>query len=544
MNYSIETTTQSRFNITCSLVVLLLLALALPMAQGQAIDDTPDSPEESAPMKEGDQTSIPLNPKDPTFNLWKKIRKDLSEGRDPGPINIQRYIFGFGFNGIPTFFRLPVALTPIDLAEGVDVAILGAYTDMSSGMRGAAYGPNALRNSREYAGWGAGAMPHMHTMVNPFKALTIVDYGDAPVDILSTERSVHAIREFVREVASVTRTGRTLPKDQLSKQVIPIIVGGDHSLMYPDVAALADVYGKGKIGVIHFDAHYDATKGFMGHLISHALPVYRLIEEGHVLGKNFIRVGLRGYYPDKASFKWMREKGFRYHTMAEIERRGWDAVMKDVLKEANEGTEYIYISFDIDVLDPAFTPGTGTPEPGGLLPREIFPIIRRLCAESNVVGFELVELNPLADPGYTTVLNCNRILRECLTGLAMRKMGITEPHYLSPLTVDDGQPSTPPDYASAYYNLVNLGVAYAGQGKYDLAIEFFNKALSINPDLALAHYNLACVYSLEDEKKLSLEFLQKAIDFEEKWIQAAKTDSDFDNIRESPEFQELINSVE
>ncbi len=418
-----------------ALPVLLLVALALSAAPASYayLDDTPDSEAEREPIAPGEKPVIPMDPKDPTFNLWKQLR-DMSNDpkREPGPINVQRFEGHLAFVGIPTFFKLPVALTPKDLKAGkVEVALLGAYTDMSMGMRGAAYGPQALRTSDVYGVWGALTMPHMHTMVNPFKELTIVDYGDAPVDPLSTERSVHAIRDMVREIASV--------KIKPGKHVIPIIVGGDHSLMYPDVAALADVYGKGNVGVIHFDAHYDGSKMFFGHLISHGMPVYRLIKEGHVPGKNFIQVGLRGYYPDEESFKFMRKQGFRYHTLAEIERRGWDPVMEDVIKEAKDGPKYLFISFDIDVLDPAYTPGTGTPEPGGLTPREVFPLIRRLCAESNVVGFELVELNPLADPGYTTALNSNRIIRECLTGIAMRKKGIKEKHYLSPLTTGHGQ---------------------------------------------------------------------------------------------------------
>jgi agmatinase len=189
--------------------------------------------------------------------------------------------------------------------------------------------------------------------------------------------------------------------------------------MYADVAALVDVYGKGNVGVVHFDA----GKYMSGHLIYHRMPVYRLMEEGLVPGKNFIQVALRGYYPDEAAFEWMRGQGFRYHTMAEIERRGFDAVMEDVIKEAKDGPEYLFISFDIDALDPSFVPGTGTPEPGGLTPREAFPIVRRLCAESNVVGFELVELSPMLDPTYVSALVANRIVRECMTGLAMRKKG-------------------------------------------------------------------------------------------------------------------------
>ena len=377
------------------------------------------------------QPTIPMDRDDPLYHAWKLIRDNLAEGREPGPIDIQRMPFGFGFNGIPTFFRLPVALTPEDLKAGdVDVAFLGAHTDMGMGSRGASRGPNALRNTEgDYVSWGLASMSHMGTLVNAFAELTMVDYGDAPVDPLSTDRTNKAVRHMVKEIASVER------KD--GSRVIPIIIGGDHSLAYPDIAGITDVYGKGKVSVIHFDAHYDATMWF-GHLASHGSWVKRLIAEGHIPGKNWIQVGLRGYYPDKESFEWMRENGMRYHPMAEVERRGWDAVLEDVIKEAREA-EHIFISWDIDVMDPAFIVGTGTPEPGGLTPREAFRIMRRLCAESNVVGVDIVELAPERDPTYVTTLNVNRVVRECLTGIALRKKGITEADYLSPFTTDDAR---------------------------------------------------------------------------------------------------------
>jgi len=418
-------------NITLHSTLLSLIFIS-PFAFAQYFEYDPDNPGEYAPLREGEKAVIPLDTKDPAYNLWQTPRDDLTKGREPGPINVQRFQGGAGWSGIPTFFKLPIALTPEDLKAGdVDIAIFGAYTDMGAGTRGAAWGPMAFRASPSTVGWGAFAMDHMLTLVNPFEELTMVDYGDAPIDFLSTERSMPAIREFVRQVAAVTR------KD--GSHVIPFIIGGDHSLMYSDVAGLADVYGKGNVGVIHFDAHYDATKGMFGHMISHGQPVYRLIEEGHVPGKNFIQVGLRGYYPNKESFEWMREQGFRYHTMAEIEKRGWPDVMEDIIAEAKDGPEYLFISFDIDVMDPAYTPATGTPEPNGLTPRETFPLIRRLCAESNVVGFELVELLPYRVPGYETVLNSERIVRECLVGITMRKKGITDKAYLAPLTVDDNR---------------------------------------------------------------------------------------------------------
>jgi agmatinase len=385
----------------------------------------------AAPIREGEKAFIPLDTGDPSFNAWSELRDlSLDPPREAGIINIQKYAQGMSYNAMPTFFNTPVAMSPADLkASQVDIAIMGATTDMGTGMRGAAHGPNAVRNSQVYGGYGA-PQPHLLTMVYALTDLVVADFGNAPIEFLSTERSMHAIRSFVRSAAEVEiRPG---------ENVIPFIIGGDHSLMYADVAAFTDVYGVGNVGVVHFDAHYDAGKYLMGHLISHGMPIYRLIEEGLVPGKNFIQVGLRGYYPDKAAFEWMREQGFRYHTMGEIERRGFAAVMEDVIREANDGPEYIFVSFDIDVLDPAFVPGTGTPEPGGLTPREAFPILRRLCAEANVIGFELVELSPIIDPTYVSALNANRLIRECMTGIAMRKQGLTEPHYLSPLTVEHG----------------------------------------------------------------------------------------------------------
>jgi formimidoylglutamase len=376
---------------------------------------------------EPDSDSEDLVREDPTFDLWRTRRPDLQAGREPGLINLDRYLFGHASSGIPTFLGRPLALTQADLkAADVDIAMMGAGLDHSIGMRGAAFGPRALRSHDMYLPQVASGLPHVGTMVDAMSELVVVDYGDAAVDFESTERSIEPIRSLVREVVEAG--------------TIPFVIGGDHALMYPDVAALADVYGKGKVGVVHFDSHYDAASIGLGHWLTHGTPVRRLVEQGHVKGENFIQVGLRGYAPSGTDLQWMRDHGFRYHFMAEVERYGWDHVLERALREAKEGgAEYLYISFDMDTIDPAFAPGTGTPEPGGLTPREVFPLVRRLCAEANVVGMEIVELNPLVDPTYVTPLVANRVAREMITGIAMRKMGITEPNYLAPETLDHGQ---------------------------------------------------------------------------------------------------------
>lgn len=375
--------------------------------------------EQSAFKPGRDAATIPLNTDSPEFNAWKVRRpRSFDPKREAGPIDLSRYMGGWGL-GIPTFANAPVALTPEDLVAGkVDVAVVGAPLNMGSGWRDADHGPLALRLIGYLGG------NDMATMVDPSVELSLADYGDIAIDNNSTERSMEHVREIVREIA---RTG-----------AIPFIVGGDHSLEYPDVAALADVYGKGKIGVVHFDSHYDAGSD-RAHLIDHGQPVYRIIKEGHVPGKNYIQVGLRANGPDIKTFKWMREQGFRYHTMVEVEKHGWDAVMERAVQEARGSGNKLFISFDIDVLDPAYMPGTGTPVPGGLTTREAISIVRRLCSESEVVGFELVEVAPYLDPTYLTRQNSAYIAKACMTGIAMRKKGITQEHYLSPLSSEHGQ---------------------------------------------------------------------------------------------------------
>jgi guanidinobutyrase len=368
---------------------------------------------------ETDMASIPLNTEAPDFNSWKVKRPpELGPKREPGPIHLSYY--ANNRPGIRTFANAPVAIYPEDLIAGkVDIAIVGAPLDMGSYYRGQRFGPQAMRNEG-----GAGGND-MNTMVNPSKELNIVDYGDIAIDNMSTERSMRHVRERVAEIA---RTG-----------ALPFIVGGDHSLEYPNIAGLADVHGKGSFGVIHFDAHFDA--GMDGpHFITHGQPVYRAVKEGHVIARNFIQIGLRGPWPSADGFEWMRNNGMRYHTMAEIEKRGWAVVMERALSEAREGGKKIFISFDVDVLDPAFIPGTGTPVPGGLTMREAMPIVRRLCAENDLVGFEIVELDPLLDSSYRSALNANYIMHACLTGVAMRRTGINQPGFLSELTTDHMQP--------------------------------------------------------------------------------------------------------
>lgn len=377
--------------------------------------------QEKIDYKEGrDKATITLDKSSPMFNAWKVERPaSLNPWREDGPISLSRYVGGRG-SGFPTFANAPVALSIKDLIAGkVEVAIVGAPLDMGSGWRDARNGPLALRTAM---GAPSGYGNDMYSMVDPTRELRIVDYGDIAIDQLSTERSVHHVRDVVRQIA---QTG-----------AIPIVIGGDHSLEYPNLAGIADVHGKGNVGVVHFDSHYDIGSDRV-HLIDHGQPVYRVLHEGHVRPDQYVEVGLRARGPDKATFKWMREMGMNYHTMVEVERHGWSKVMEAAIANARKKAKKLWVSFDIDVLDPAYMPGTGTPVPGGLTMREAQPIMRRLCAENDIAGIDIVEVAPYLDVSYKTALNSAHLLNACLAGIAMRKKGLTKPHWLDPVSVSD-----------------------------------------------------------------------------------------------------------
>ena len=366
-----------------------------------------------------DMGAIPLNPEAPQFNSFKVLKPEALADfeRAPGPFSLKRYVHEKG--GIPTFAGAPVALTPADLVAGaVDVAIAGIPQNMSSGNRDARNGPNALRAMHGIAD------RDIYSMVDPGAVLNIVDYGDIAVDRMSLERGVDHVYDMVLDIAA---TG-----------AVPFLVGGDHSLMYPTVKAVRDVRPDEPLGVVHFGAHYDAER-YGAYMISDRHAVYRLLEEDVVEGSSLIQIGLRGPQPTLETFEWMRSQGIRYHTMAEVAYRGWDAVMERVLAEAKAGPDRVYVSFDVSVIDPSELAAAGRAAPGGLSLREVIPLVRRLCAEIEIAGFEIMDLAPMLDRGYTSAMNANYVMNACLSGIAMRKQGLTEENYMHPLVIDHGQ---------------------------------------------------------------------------------------------------------
>ncbi|HKB27518.1 MAG TPA: agmatinase family protein, partial [Candidatus Limnocylindrales bacterium] len=185
--------------------------------------------------------------------------------------------------------------------------------------------------------------------------------------------------------------------------------------------AVADVRRPGRIGIVHFDAHADTAPDSWGQLAGHGSPMRRLIESGAVLGRNFVQVGLHGYWPPLPVLDWMREQGLRWHLIREIEDRGADAVVDDAIAEALDGPDSIYLSVDIDVVDPGSAPGTGTPEPGGLQPRELLRAVRRIVGAVDLAGMDIVEVSPPYDWAESTAMIANRVALEAISALAVKQ---------------------------------------------------------------------------------------------------------------------------
>jgi agmatinase len=340
--------------------------------------------------------------------------------RPPGPINLNRYEIEPAWVGFQTFSKFPICLTPEDLrAGGIDVAVCGVPWDGTAiSHSGTHLGPHAIRTC-DYMPTPPMERPHLHVGIDFLEHLKVCDYGDANIIIGDTERTFANIRSFVREIAD---TG-----------AIPIILGGDHGITWPNVTALADVLGYGRVGIVHFDAHADTAPDIQGVLASHGSPMRRLIESGAVKGRNFVQVGLRGFWPGPEIRAWMEDKEMKTHFMAEIEAHGFDTVLERAVNEALEGADRLFISLDIDVVDPSAAPATGSPEPGGLTSREILRAVRRLSAEVGIVGMDVVEVSPPYDnASKITCLLAHRAVLEALTGVAMRRLGLTQRDYLEP----------------------------------------------------------------------------------------------------------------
>lgn len=299
-----------------------------------------------------------------------------------------------------TFGGAPYTQDAAELAS-FDVAIVGAPTDdLVSDRPGTRFAPRAIRAASCPPG------PHLEAKVDAFRELRIVDYGDAAVVPADAERTHEAIERLVGEVVDAG--------------VLPVVLGGDHSITEANVRAVAA--RRGPLGLLHFDTHADTGFEVFGVERSHGTPMYRLVEAGHVEPTRYAQIGLRGYWPTEQEFTWQAERGISSFFMHDVRDRGIRAVLEDALAVVGGGPAFVTV--DIDVLDPAFAPGTGTPEPGGMTTADLLWAVREAGSRLDVVGADLVEVIPTAvGSADVTALVGERVVRELLTGLALKRSG-------------------------------------------------------------------------------------------------------------------------
>ena len=298
------------------------------------------------------------------------------------------------FAGIKTFMRLPHVTT----TEGVDVAIVGVPFDTGASYRvGARFGPEAIRS--------VSALLRHHNEVldvSIFDHCSVVDYGDLPVNPGYIEDSYKMIEDGLLPI--------------LDGGVTPIMLGGDHSVTLPELRAMAKTHGP--VALIHFDSHTDTGDKRFGRKYTHGTPFRRAVEEKLILVDHSIQVGMRGSIYSRDSLDDARKMGFDLVTTVEAQEQGIGDLIQRIRDRT--GAAKAFVTFDIDFVDPAYAPGTGTPEVGGFTSSEALRVVRGL-RDLDLVGFDLVEVLPQYDPSRITALLAANIVYEFISLIALRK---------------------------------------------------------------------------------------------------------------------------
>ncbi len=294
------------------------------------------------------------------------------------------------FAGHATFMRT----VSHEISELVDVGLVGVPFDLGLNFRtGARQGPAGVREASRLI-----RRVHPTSGIKPFEICNVADLGDAPVNPMNKDRSIETIQEFFQKMRDAN--------------IVPIAVGGDHTIPVPILRALAK---DRPVGVLHFDAHADTLDELCGSKINHATFLRRTNEEGLVDARRVIQVGMRGSRFDEHDIQYGYDVGYTIITMDEYEEMGRAAVIERIHQVLGGGP--IYISLDIDGLDPVYAPGTGVPEIGGLTPRDVQVILRSLRGE-DLVGADISEVSPCFDPTGITCVTVANLMFEMLCVIA------------------------------------------------------------------------------------------------------------------------------
>lgn len=379
-----------------------------------------DAPAEWFPWVTDDPLAVRIA-EDKDALIWRRDRS-ADPAREAGVVNAQRYAGGvMPISGFPTFLGAPLAFTTEDLsASEVDVAVVGLTID-DNPVPGARFAANTMRALRDWMSFPAGGTDNT-TGVN-WGSLSIADYGNIGSMANQPERSLEEVHKVISEI--------------LAADAIPMGVGGAHVQCYGFITALAAKHGPGEFVVLQVDGHADAYLTDMGRTVHNGSMCKIAIDRGLIKGSDLVQLGIRGQGHDAKSLEWMREAGIRYHFQAEINERGWDAVLRRILDEI-KGRK-VYITFDMDGINPGYAPGVGTQDIEGLTPAQAAEFLRAVGIQNELVAVDFLEYNPFTDDAHqTTGVLMDRLMRTVLGGIAARRQGITDPFYVDPLRLDHG----------------------------------------------------------------------------------------------------------
>ncbi len=302
------------------------------------------------------------------------------------------------FADIATFMRLPVVREDDPRIGSVDIGLFGVPFDQGVTNRsGPRHGPRQIRDQ-------SSLMRRAHRVhgIYPYDIARVADLGDSPTNPADLMDSIARIEAFASEI--------------VARGTTPLAAGGDHLISLPLIRAVAKKHGP--VGMVHFDSHSDTwDEYFGGYKYTHGTPFRRAIEEGVLDPKRTIQIGIRGGLYDLADNSWAEAQGIRIIYIEEFFEKGIDYVVAEAHRVA--GTGATYLSFDIDGIDPAFAPGTGTPEVGGYTPAEAQRMLRGLKG-LNLVGADVVEVSPPFDQSGNTALVAATLMFEIVCLLAMQ----------------------------------------------------------------------------------------------------------------------------
>ncbi len=338
----------------------------------------------------------------PTARSKERREQEILHGLESAASINDRSIPLFGrsrprYSSSGTFLGVPYQEDLRELGD-VHVAFVGAPLDAGTTYRsGTRFGPQALRKMSGLPGG-----YNFEFGVDLGESLDMVDCGDISVIPANIEKSFDQIDKAVAYVHE--------------REIFPVILGGDHSIGYPDVRGLAP-YVDGNIGIIHFDRHSDLSEYNMDERM-HGTPFFHATNIPNAPATNLVQIGIGGWTGSRQGVQIARDRHATVMTIGDIDRWGVDRIAEMALEIAWKGAKAVFLSFDVDSLDPAFAPGTGTPESGGLLPREAFRMLRTVCREG-LAGMELVEVAPQYDDGDITSVLGVRIINDVLGTLVV-----------------------------------------------------------------------------------------------------------------------------